>query len=288
MTLFISLVFGGIIWGSAYALVALGVTIVYGMMRVINFSHGDFFMLTAYFMWTFVTLLGMNFFLGAVLALAAALLFGALVERFLIRSLVDAPIINSALLTMGISAVMQNAVILLWDPQQKNIATPFNPNSYQWGPIAITQNQMFILITTAAAIIGFNLILKRTRLGKAIRATFQDRDVAALNGINTKWIYSLTFNLGISMACIGGILLGPTFTVYPTMGAAATLKSMGIVVMGGLGNFTGAIIGGLLLGIVESLAIGYISSGFSNAICFAAVILVLSIKPYGILGEKRL
>jgi len=170
----------------------------------------------------------------------------------------------------------------------KSIRTPFSPIAYQLGPVAITQTQIFIITMTVLSIVGFSLLVKKTTLGKAMRATFQDKEVAALNGIKVKEIYSITFVLGSVMAAVAGILLGPVFTVFPDMGAATSLKAWAIVVMGGLGNFPGAVVGGLLLGIVESLAMGLISAHLSEAICFFAVVVVLLFRPYGIYGEKRL
>lgn len=284
----IQLIFGGLVWGCAYALLALGLTIIYGMMGIVNMSHGEFYMIAAFFLCTFVTLLGLNFFVGVILALVSTMILGVFVERFIIRPVIGAPIINSTLLTIGMSIVIKNAAQMIWGPMPISIASPFSPFAYQIGPIAITQTQIFIIIVTVLSIVSFNIAIKKTRLGKAMRATFQDREVAALNGIRIKQIYSITFMLGSLMAAVAGVLLGPVFSVYPEMGSSTSLKAWAIVVMGGLGNFSGAIVGGLILGVVESLGIGLINSGISEAIVFIAVICVLLVRPYGLFGEKRL
>lgn len=284
----VQLIFGGLVWGCAYALLALGLTVIYGMMGIVNMSHGELYMISAYFLSTYVNKLGLNFFVGVLLALVTAMIFGAFVERFIIRPVVGKPIINSTLLTIGMSIVIKNTAQMIWGPMPISIASPFSPYAYEIGPVTITQSQIFIMVVTIISIVSFNLAIKKTRLGKAMRATFQDREVAALNGIRTKRIYSITFILGSLMAAVAGVLLGPVFSVYPEMGSATSLKAWAIVVMGGLGNFSGAIVGGLILGVVESLGIGLISAGLSEAIVFIAVICVLLVRPYGLFGEKRL
>jgi branched-chain amino acid transport system permease protein len=283
----LQLVLGGLIIGITYALMALGLTIIYGMMHVVNMAHGEFYMLSAYLFLTLTSRLHINFFLAMVLTVLAALVFGAVVERLVIRPVIGAPIVNSTLLTIGLSIFLQSGALLIWGPMPQGIRAPFPPSPFKLGPVLITPYQVFILVITVSAIILSQLAIQRTKLGRAMRATFQDREAAALSGINISRIFTITFIYGSALAALAGVLLGPLFSLSMGMGSLASIKAWAIVIMGGLANFPGAIIGGLVLGVAESLGAGLISSGWVDAYGFAVVILVLLFKPHGIFGGRK-
>ena len=285
--LVLQLILSGLIIGTAYALMALGLTIIYGMMHVVNMAHGEFYMLAAYLMFTFSSILHVDFFVSIVLTLLASLIAGALVERVVIRPVIGAPIVNSTLLTIGLSIFLRQLALLIWGPMPQGIQVPFSPVPYRLGPILITPWQVFILIVTVGVIVISQLVIQKTQLGRAMRATFQDREAAALAGINIPRIYTTTFVYGSALAALGGVLLGPLFSLSLEMGSLAAIKAWAIVLLGGLANFPGAIIGGLILGVTESLGAGLLSAGWVDAYGFGVVILVLLFRPEGLLGGRR-
>jgi branched-chain amino acid transport system permease protein len=285
--LVLQLVLGGLIIGTAYALMALGLTIIYGMMHVVNMAHGEFYMLAAYLMFTLTTILGINFYVSILLTLLVSLIAGALIERVVIRPVIGAPITNSTLLTIGLAIFLKQLVLIIWGPMPQGIIVPFSPKPYRIGPILITPWQLFILIVTVAVIVISQLVIQKTKLGVAMRATFQDREAAALAGINIGRIYTITFVYGSALAALGGVLLGPLFSLSLGMGSLAAIKAWAIVLLGGLANFPGAIIGGLILGVAESLGSGLLSASWVDAYGFGLVIIVLLFRPHGLLGGKR-
>ena len=213
---------------------------------------------------------------------------GAIVERLILRRLRDQPIEIPMLAMVALSVIIQNAAILVWDPSPKTIRHPFSPLPLTFGPIHVVAIRVFAGAVAVALIVGAHLFIQKTRLGRAMRATFQDTDMARLTGVDVDRIYMFTFGFGAALAGASGALLGAVFWVYPAMGDLAALKSFAVVIMGGLGNFLGAIVGGLLLGVAESLGAGYISSGYKDAIGFVLIILLLVWRPQGLFGKKGL
>jgi branched-chain amino acid transport system permease protein len=190
------------------------------------------------------------------------------------------------LATVALSVIIQNLAILLWDPSPKSIRAPFSPAPLTIGPVHVVSIRVFAGGMAVALIVGAHLFIRRTRLGRAMRATFQDADMARLTGVDVDRIYMVTFAFGAALAGASGSLLGAIFWVYPAMGDLAALKSFAVVIMGGLGDLLGAIAGGLLLGVAESLGAGYISSGYKDAIGFVMIILLLLWRPQGLFGKK--
>src|SRR5690625_678168 len=214
------------------------------------------------------------------------MLLGAVLERVVLRRLKDASIDSTIIVTIGLAVFIQNVVLNMIGPVPKVIATPFSNMPISVAGATLTSIQVFVVLVTALVIIAFHILLRYSFLGRAMRATFSDADAARLVGINTDRISSVTFVLGSGMAALSVALLGSIYLVYPAMGEMAVLKSFIIVIVGGLGNIMGAIVGGLLLGISESLVSGYISSDYSEAIGFFIVIAVLLFKPQGLFGRK--
>jgi branched-chain amino acid transport system permease protein len=278
----------GLIVGGGYALMGIGLTLIFGIMRVVNFAHGEFFMMGAFFLFTLFSLWGVNFFAASVLSVLGVGVVGAVVERLILRRLRETPIEIPMLATVALSVIIQNAAILIWDPSPKTIKHVFSPLPLTLGPVHVVSIRVFAGLVAVALIVGSHLLIQKTRIGRAMRATFQDTDMARLAGVDVDKVYMFTFGFGAALAGASGALLGAVFWVYPAMGDLAALKSFAVVIMGGLGNFLGAIVGGLLLGVSESLGAGYISSGYKDAIGFALIILLLLWRPQGLFGKRVL
>lgn len=286
MAEFLQHLLNGLMIGGIYALMGIGLTLIFGIMNVVNFSHGEFYMLGAFAVLTMFTFMGMPYILALLLAAVLIFLFGGVVERLILRPLRHQPVDVPMLATIGLSIFMANMALIIWDPTPKDIGLPFPLIAIQVGIISLTPIRVFVFFAALSLIIGSHLFLKHSRLGTSIRATFQDREAAALMGINTSLVNWFTFSWGASLAALAGGLLGPIFQVFPTMGAIVSAKSFAVVIAGGLGNFPGAILAGLLLGVAESLGAGYISSGYRDAIAFILIIVVLVFRPTGILGKS--
>ena len=276
-----------LILGSTYALLGIGLTLIFGIMRVVNFTHGELYALGAYAVFFLEVSLGVNFFLALVLAVIIGCAVGAAIEFVLLRPLLDADIDTTMLVMIGAWIVMQNTELFYWGGVSKAIMTPFPDEPLQVGPIFVSWLRLFVLVMALILIAATYVLINRTKLGKAMRATFQDRDTAALMGVNIKGIYTATFAIGSGLAAAAGALLGPVFLVTPSMGDLASLKAFAIVILGGLGNITGATLGGFILAFVEEIGAGYISSGYRDAMGFLIIIMVLLFKPTGLFARAE-
>jgi branched-chain amino acid transport system permease protein len=276
-----------VILGGTYALLGIGLTLIFGIMRVVNFAHGELYAFGAYTVYLVAAALGLDFFLGLAVAVIAGALLGALIEITLLRPLRTDDIDTVMLVMIGAWIVMQNTELMVWGGVAKAIVTPFPETPLVIGPVSLSWLRVFVLLVALVLIVGSYLLIHRTKLGKAMRATFQDRDTAALMGVNIKGIYTATFAIGSGLAAAAGALLGPVFLVTPTMGDLASLKAFAIVILGGLGNITGATIGGFILALVEELGAGYVSSGYRDAMGFLIIIVVLLFKPTGLFARAE-
>ena len=276
-----------IILGGTYALLGIGLTLIFGIMRVVNFTHGELYAFGAYAVYWLVATAGVNFFLALPVAIAAGLVLGALVEFVLLRPMRGADIDTTMLVMIGAWIVMQNSEMIVWGGVAKSIPTPFPETPLVIGPISVAWLRLFALGIALVLIAGTYALINHTKLGTAMRATFQDRDTAALMGVNIRAIHTTTFAIGSGLAAAAGALLGPVFLVEPTMGDLASLKAFAIVILGGLGNVTGATIGGFVLALVEEMGAGYISSGYRDAMGFLIIIVVLLIKPTGLFARAE-
>jgi branched-chain amino acid transport system permease protein len=276
-----------VILGGTYALLGIGLTLIFGIMRVVNFTHGELYAFGAYMVYFLTAALGLDFFLGLVVAVVAGALLGALIEITLLRPLRSTDIDIVRLVMIGAWIVMQNTELLVWGGVAKAIVTPFPDAPLVIGPVSVSWLRVFVLIVALLLIVGSYMLIHRTKLGKAMRATFQDTDTAALMGVNIRGVYTATFALGSALAAAAGALLGPVFLVAPSMGDIASLKAFAIVILGGLGNITGATIGGFILALVEEIGAGYISSGYRDAMGFLIIIAVLLFKPTGLFARAE-
>jgi branched-chain amino acid transport system permease protein len=277
----------GLVLGGTYALLGIGLTLIFGLMSVVNFAHGEFYTLGAYAAFAVLALAGWPFFAALAAAIAAGAVLGALCERTLLRPLRGESIDTVMLVMIGVWIAMQNTELLVWGGVARSIPHPFPTAPLTLGPLNIAPLRLFVVGAAAALIAAAWLLIQRTRLGTAMRATFQDRDTAALMGIRIDRIHTATFALGSSLAAAAGALLGPVFVVAPTMGDLAAAKAFAIVILGGLGSVTGATLGGFILAFVEEIGAGYISSGYRDAMGFVLIILILLVRPTGLFAQKE-
>jgi branched-chain amino acid transport system permease protein len=276
-----------LILGGTYALLGIGLTLIFGIMRVVNFTHGELYAFGAYAVFALAMLLGVNFFLALLLTILGGVAIGALIEMALLRPMRGADIDTTMLVMIGAWIVMQNTEMLAWGGVAKAVVTPFPEVPLVVGPVSVSYLRLFVLAMALVLIAATYVLINRTKLGKAMRATFQDPDTAALMGININGIYTATFAIGSGLAAAAGALLGPVFLAVPTMGDLAALKSFAIVILGGLGSITGATIGGFILAFAEELGAGYISSGYRDAMGFLIIILVLMFRPTGLFARAE-
>jgi branched-chain amino acid transport system permease protein len=276
----------GLIIGATYGLMAVGLTMIFGMMDVINFAHGELYMLGGVFAYYLASLLGINFFGSIALAVVLVMVVGLIFDQLVLRKLRNEPTLITILVTIGLSIFLQSTVMLFWGPSPQSIPSPFSSKAIQIGLIFLTPFKIFMAVITVAVIFGLHLLIQKTTLGKSMRAVFQEKESAAIVGIDINRVYAINFALGSGLAALAGALLGTLFVVYPNMGLIAVVKAFLIVIMGGMGNFLGAIFGGLLLGVVESMAAGFISSSYKDLFGLLIVMILLVVRPYGLFGRK--
>jgi branched-chain amino acid transport system permease protein len=273
--------------GGTYALLGIGLTLIFGIMKVVNFTHGELYAFGAYMMYALVMLLGTDFFVALPLAIALGVALGALLELVLLRRLRGADIDTTMLVMIGAWIALQNAEQLAWTGVAKSINTPFPAAPLVIGPVSVAWNRVFVLVVALVLIGVTYLLINKTKLGRAMRATFQDREIAALMGVRIGNVHTATFALGSGLAAAAGALLGPVFVAYPSMGDLAATKAFAIVILGGLGSIPGATLGGFILALVEELGAGYVSSGYRDAMGFLLIIVILLFRPTGLFARKE-
>lgn len=271
----------GLIVGLNYSLTAIGLTMIFGIMNIANFAHGQFYMLGGFFAYFLAQALGLNYFVALAVAVVAVACVGWAFERLVFTRLRRATLLSSVLATIGIGILLEALAHVVWGPQPENIPAPFSPIAVEIGPVYLTESRIFAFLTTIATLVALQLFLARTRFGTAMRAAFQQQEAALLVGIDVDRLHAFTFALGAGLAALGGALLGTLFSVYPTMGDLATLKAFIVVILGGLGSIIGATIGGLILGVAEGLGT-MVASAWKDAVGFLLVILILLYKPDGL------
>lgn len=288
ITQFIQQIINGVSLGSIYALIALGYTMVYGIMRLINFAHGDIYMLGAYVGFFVTTQLGLSFFPALLCAMAAIGILGVLVERLAYKPLRQSSKISLLITAIGISLLIEYTTMYFLTPQPRTFP-PVLPNTvFHMGGLIISFQQLVILGSTVVLMLLLWYIVQHTKMGKAMRAVSYDNDAALLMGINVDHVISFTFALGSALAGAAGVLVGIYYnTIDPLMGIMPGLKAFIAAVLGGIGIIPGAMAGGLILGVVEALVSGFISSTFRDAAAFGILIVILLIKPAGLLGKNE-
>ena len=278
----------GLTLGSTYALIALGYTMVYGIFQLLNFAHGEIYMFGDFVGLFLVTVAGADLFTALIGAMIFCMILGMLVERIAYRPLRGKSSRLSALISaIGVSIFLSTLMALIRGTNTTRYPNILEINTYHIGGLEISSLQIIILVVSALLMIGLQLLIQKTKIGKAMRACSQDLDASSLMGINVNRVISATFAIGSSLAAAGGVLVGIYYNaVWPYMGMMAGLKAFAAAVLGGIGSIPGAMIGGLTLGVMEIMGVAYLSSSYKDAIAFAILIIVLIIRPQGILGKK--
>jgi branched-chain amino acid transport system permease protein len=286
MDLFLQLLANGLINGAFYALSALGLTLIFGLMRVVNFAHGDLYMVGGLLGWALTSAVGLDFFTSLALVIVVMGAVGWLIDRALISRVRGQGEEPGILLTLGLSIFLVNTALLVVGTAPQKVSLPFANAPLFLGPVVVTQSRLFVVAMCALLIVAAHLLIQRTTLGRAMRATFQDPMAAQLVGIRSNQIYAVTFGLGTALAGVAGMLLGSIYVAQATIGGLVSLKAFVVVILGGMGSFAGAIVGGLILGVVEALWGGYVATGYVDAIGFALVIAMLLVRPYGLFSKQ--
>jgi branched-chain amino acid transport system permease protein len=302
METFIQQIINGLVLGSMYALVALGYTMVYGIIGLINFAHGDVLMVGALVSWTFVTAVsgaGMPGWLMLLLSVPLAILvcctLNFSIEKVAYRPLRNAPRLAPLITAIGMSLLLQTLAMIIWKPNPKPFPSLLPPDPIDLGGPVITVTQCLILGLTAVILAALMWLVNRTKLGRAMRATAENPRVAGLMGVKPDFVISATFIIGAALAAVAGIMWAANYgTVQHTMGFLPGLKAFTAAVLGGIGNLAGAVVGALLLGLVEALGAGYLGeltggvfgSHYADVFAFITLILVLTLRPQGLLGER--
>ena len=291
----------GLSLGAIYALIALGYTMVYGILKLINFAHGEVFMIGAYSGYYTASWLGIETLeaegqtfpihlalLVLLVAMLVAALLGVTIERLAYRPLRNAPRLTPLITAIGVSLFLQNAAMLVFTPNPRRFPPILEEQRYELGGVIITNVKLTIFVVAIVLMVGLHLFVQRTWQGKAMRAVSMNIDAARLMGINSNRTIALTFAVGSALAAAGGLLFGLDQTIIkPLMGVLTGLKAFVAAVLGGIGNIPGAVLGGLLIGMAEQLTAGYLSPDYRDAITFLILIVILILKPEGLLGVVR-
>ena len=286
---FLTNLINGISLGSVYAIIALGYTMVYGIAKMLNFAHGDVIMVGAYICYCAISYLGLPPIVGVVLAMVVCTVLGIIIERLAYKPLRQAGSLAVLITAIGVSYFLQNAAQLIWksDPKVFPSVVDLPALKLFGGELIISSVSIVTVLCCIVIMVALTLFTGKTKIGKAMRAVSEDKGAAQLMGINVNSTISVTFAIGSGLAAIAGVLLCSAYpTLMPTTGSMPGIKAFTAAVFGGIGSIPGALLGGILLGIIEIFAKAYISTQFSDAIVFAVLIIVLLIKPTGLLGKK--
>lgn len=285
MDLFLQQIFNGIMLGSTYAIVALGLTLVYGILHVPNFAHGHMYMLGAYVCFFLITIFGFAYWPAVAMAAILLGLAGVVLEFLVYKPLRNAGGITPFIAALGALIVLENAVIVLWGPEGHRIPNPY-PGIMEVFGITMSTQRLLVIGVAFLMIILLQIFIKKTTLGSTIEAVAQNKEGATLVGINVNFVSAMTFAISTALAAIAACMVAPIFMISPSMGALVGLKSFVIVILGGLGSIPGAIVGGLILGLIEAIGGGYLSAAYKDVFGFGALVLILAIKPTGLFGKE--
>jgi len=276
---------GGLLIGGIYALIGVGLSLIFGVMRVINFAHGEFVAMGIYTAIVCFRYLGLDPYVSLLVAAPLGFVVGALLQRTVLTRLIDAPPDATLLATLGLALVISNVLFLVFGAEPMSIYVPYATATVTVAGVRLPVAQLIAGALTVASIVALWLVLTRTEFGRAVRATAQNRLGAELVGIDTPRIHALVFGLGMAVAMCAGVILAPLLFAVPTVGSGYTLKAFVVTVLGGLGSVPGAIGGGLLLGVVEFMGASYLSSGYRDAYGLLAFLLILLLRPEGLFGR---
>jgi branched-chain amino acid transport system permease protein len=280
------LVFSGILIGSVYALMSIGLTLIFGVLRIVNFAHGEFLMMAMYGAWAITKFLGLNPFVAVIAVVPAMFLFGLLVHWLIISPALDKPHLVVVFATMALSILMQNLALMLFSADLFDVPPLLGGRSITFGPFFAKPELLIGFAVSLAATAMLHVVLKTTYLGKAIRATVQDSEAAMLMGIPVPRIFLITFASGSALVGVAGCMMMPLFSVFPTVGLNFVLIAFVIVVLGGMGSIEGALLGGICIGVVQSMSSYYVAPAYGQMFFFILFLLVMVFRPTGLLGRK--
>ncbi len=287
VTLIMQGIVNGLLIGGVFALMAIGLSTIFGVLNIVNLAHGEFVMLGMYAAYFSYTILGIDPYLLLIPAIPLSIIIGFLIERFLIEPIVEAPHSSHILLTTGITLFLQNVALFLWSANYRNIHPPYAELSIQLGGVGISVPRIFALLAALALSGILYLVLQRTDIGKAVRACSNQRDAAYLCGIDVRKIYGVTFGIGAACAAAAGILIMPFYFAYPTVGVTFIGTAFVTVVLGGMGNFLGVLLGGFIIGLGESLGEIVLPGAMKQLVTYLILLLVLLFRPTGLFKSEH-
>jgi branched-chain amino acid transport system permease protein len=284
LTLFFQQLVNGIALGSVYALVALGLTLVYGVLKVPNFAHGALYTAGAYVTYVALSSLELPYAVALLGAMAVVAALAALMQWLVFRPIEHRSAVHAMIAALGVLFFLEGTADVIWGPDFRQVPTPLD-GVMTLGGVSVTEQRVLITLAAVVTMVALQLLLKRTLVGMSIEAVAQDREGARLAGIDTRRVALLTFAISGALAAVAGSLIAPLVLVFPTMGAVVTLKAFVIVILGGMGSVPGAIVGGYLLALAETMAGTYVAFAFSELIAFALLVLVLVVRPTGLFAK---
>jgi branched-chain amino acid transport system permease protein len=287
-TLLSQAMINGVTLGTNYVLMALGFTMIFGVLRIVNFAHGDFYMLGAFFVLTAMSQLNIPYFLAALLAIAAVAILGFIAEKIVFRRFRDKEKeIEGMIVALGLSIFIQNIGLIIWGPYDQSIP-PVVTGVFKIGNIFYPVERFMAVLLSVILMILFYLFLKKTRVGLAIQALAQDIEIARVQGIRINRLYPIAFAIGTGLAAAAGVIIGPVFQLNPWMGLTPQVKAFMVVILGGLGSIPGAVLGGFILGIAESFVSSFASKAIADMLGFIIVIAILLFRPSGLFGQSQM
>lgn len=288
MAQFLQLLISGLATGSIYGLIALGFVLIYKATDVFNFAHGDFMMVAAFMVATATVTWDLPFWLSVIIVLATAGVLGLLTQVVVVRPMLGQPLLSIVMVTLGLSLIIRSVVIILWGPLERRIESPLPNRVLNVEGLIISTLDLIIMAVAIVVLVLFALFFRRSSLGLEMRATAENFEAAVLSGVNANRVFKVALSLGTVIAAVGGIMLSNVAVVNIGMGEAALLAALPAIVIGGFQSLPGAMVGGLVVGVLQKMASGYVGTGTENVVVYSVLLLMLLVKPYGLFGEREI